>query len=317
MTTNSNSQTKGPIFVVGAARSGTTLLQYMLRSHPNISIPTAESHFFIPFHRRKQEFGDLTKKENIRSLLQQIYNAKKPFFDNDCHDFKFNADEMSEKFFLEKRSTVPEIISGIFEENARGEQKTRWADKTPYYILNLQTILEMFPDAQIVHLIRDGRDCCLSMLERKHDLKIYNTYHAAYIWNRYVTAGKAFGASFPDQYHEIKYENILNSPENTIKNLCKFLGEEFNQSIIHFKKSKGPGIKTPLLKSPLRKSNQNKWRDRMSKQQIRIFEAVAGKTLSQTGYALSTESSFLSPFDWIRSEIHMRFHQKWDKHFRN
>jgi len=57
-----------PIFIVGAPRSGTTLFQYMLRSHPDISIPTGESHFFIPLFRNADSFGDLNDAKNITSV---------------------------------------------------------------------------------------------------------------------------------------------------------------------------------------------------------------------------------------------------------
>ena len=57
-----------PIFIVGAPRSGTTLLQYMLRSHPNISIPTGESHFFIPLLKNSKKYGDLNKLKNVKNV---------------------------------------------------------------------------------------------------------------------------------------------------------------------------------------------------------------------------------------------------------
>jgi len=303
-----------PIFIVGAARSGTTLLQYMLRSHPDISLPTAESHFFIPFYKKRNSFGDLEKEGNIQLLLEEIYQSKQSFFDNDVHGIKFDAKVLAKTFHQQKISTLPEIISGIFLENAHAEDKKRWGDKTPYYILHLDTILEMFPDAQIIHLIRDGRDCAISMLERKWDLKIFNTYHAAYIWDRYVTKGKNFGSKHPESYFEIRYEDILNQPEASIKRLCDFLKIEFNDSVINFKKSDGSG-KTALLTKPLKKSNQAKWKSKMTKKQLAIFESLAGNTLKSSGYELTSNSPSINKWNWFINEVHIKLCYFYSKHF--
>lgn len=305
---------QAPIFIVGAARSGTTLLQYMLRSHPDISLPTSESHFFIPFYKKRNNYSDLKKEDNIYQLLNDIYLSSKSFFDDDVHGIKFNAKELAHLFYQQNLSTVPQIIAGIFKENAKVEGKLRWGDKTPYYVLHLDTILEMYPDAQIIHLIRDGRDCSLSMLERKWDLQIFNTYHTAYIWNKYVTTGKEFGSRHPSSYFEIRYEDILNQPEDSLIGLCKFLNIEYSTSLINFGKSDGSG-RTPLLTKPLQKNNQEKWKSKMSVKQIEIFESLAGATLKSCGYKLSIDKPILKKWDWFFSEIHIKFCHLYCKHF--
>ncbi len=300
------SNSKGPIFIIGAARSGTTLLQYMLRSHPDLSLPTAESHFFIPIYNRRNEFGDLTKQTNLRNLLREIYNTKSIFFDEDVHGIEFDINTLTSLLHKQGRATVPSVISGIFEANAEGEGKNRWGDKTPYYILHLEILLEMFPNAQFVHLIRDGRDCALSMLERSKDLKIVNIYHAAYTWNKYVEAGCTFGRNHPNCYFGIRYEDILNKPEEAMHSLCTFLSIAYNDSIINFKKSDGSG-KTPLLTKPLQKSNQAKWKSNMTKKKLSVFESLAGKTLYENGYELACKDPHIPLLSWLFYESHIKY----------
>lgn len=299
-------QFKPPFFIVGAARSGTTLLQYMLRSHPEISLPTGESHFFIPFYAHREEYGDLSDIENVQRLLTAIYESKRQFFEEELHGIEFDAKELAQKAFREKRRTVPEIISFILEANALAEGKSRWGDKTPYYALHCDTLLEMFPGAQFIHLIRDGRDCALSMLQRKKDLKIYNIYHAAYTWKKYVDSASRFGEKHPDNYFQLRYEDILNHPRDTMQALCSFLGIEFNDSVINFRKSDGSG-KTPLLTQPLQPSNQAKWRKSMTRHELSVFEKLAGETLEQHGYELSVEHPAISPMAWFYYEAQIRF----------
>lgn len=285
-----------PIFIVGAPRSGTTLLQYMLRSHPNISLPTGESHFMIPLYRNSEKFGDLTKIENIRTVLEAMYQQSADFLDTDIHGIKFDIDRLTDELYAEGRNTIPDIISAVFEKNALGEGKQRWGDKTPYYVLHMNTLLQMFPSAQFIHLIRDGRDCALSLFERQHDFCVYNTFFAAKYWEIYVEGGRRIGKDLGEKvYYEVRYEDLLDNPEITLQRLCSFLNEPYSDDILNFKKS-GQAGKTPLLQKTVQKNNQGKWRSKMTRRQIATFEGAVGNTLATFGYPLITETKSISLF---------------------
>ncbi|MDV7391231.1 sulfotransferase, partial [Arthrospira platensis SPKY1] len=77
-----------PIFIVGAPRSGTTLLQYMLRSHPEISLPTGESHFLVPLYRDQNAYGDLSRVENITRVLEAMEAQSASFLHTDLHGLR-------------------------------------------------------------------------------------------------------------------------------------------------------------------------------------------------------------------------------------
>ena len=282
------SQGNGPIFIVGAPRSGTTLLQYMLRSHPRISLPTGESHFFVPLYRDAGNYGDLSKHKNIRLVLEAMYRQSADFLDTDLHGLTFDIVKLTDEFHAEKRFSMQSIIAGLFEKNAALEGKARWGDKTPYYVLHIPKLLEWFPNAQIIHLIRDGRDVALSLFARRYDFGVYNTYFAAKYWQQYVETGHAYGAGLPNStYLEIRYEDILRDPRAVMLKICDFLGEEFSESLLNFKKA-GQAGKTPLVQKPVQSSNVEKWRKHLSKWHIRVFESAAGDTLSRFGYPLLT-----------------------------
>jgi hypothetical protein len=286
--TSSPSHPQGPIFIVGAPRSGTTMLQYRLRNHPRIPLPTGESHFFIPLYRNQASYGDFGRLENVRSVLQAMHTQSRAFLETDLHGLKFDVDVLAQEFHAEGRHTMPAIISGLFETNARGEGKSRWGDKTPYYVMHLPKLLEWFPDAQIVHLIRDGRDVALSLFGRQHDFSVYNTYFAAEYWESNVERGRAQGSQLPPhQYIELRYEDLLAQPEEIMQRLCAFLGETYSSELFAVASVDDPG-KTPLVHEPLKADNAEKWRSKMTPAQIRAFESVAGKTLRESGYDLVT-----------------------------
>ncbi len=304
-----------PIFIVGAARSGTTLLQYMLRSHSRISLPTGESQFMIPLYRNAAKFGDLCRLENVRQVLQEMYRISANFLETDLHGMRFDIETLSRESRAQGCDTIPKIIAGLFEKNARGEGKARWGDKTPYYILHLQTIKEMFPNAQIIHVIRDGRDCALSMLSRKYDLGIYNTYHAAKHWQQYVETGQAIGHELgSDVYYEIRYEDILADPVVAMKKICVFLEEEYNDSLVNFNKSSEPG-KTPLLQKPIQQDNAQKWRRLMTHRQIRTFESEAGHTLVRNGYPVITRAKPLPLLLNVTYRLHNKIMTRYNHTF--
>jgi hypothetical protein len=264
------------------------MLQYRLRNHPRISLPTGESHFFIPLYRNQERFGDLGRLENVRAVLQAMYAQSRDFLETDLHGLTFGVDGLARELHAEGRHTMPAIISGLFEKNAQGEGKARWGDKTPYYVMHIPKLLEWFPDAQIVHLIRDGRDVALSLFGRRHDFYVYNTYSAAEYWESYVEKGHALGRTLgAEQYLELRYEDLLAHPEDTMKRLCAFLGETFSDDLFDVAPVDDPG-KTPLVHKPLQAENAGKWRSRMRAAQVRAFEGVAGKTLQAFGYPLQS-----------------------------
>jgi len=279
-----------PIFIVGAPRSGTTLFQYMLRSHPNISLPTGESHFFIPLLRNADSFGNLDEVKNIKKVLEAMYTQSADFLDTDIHGISFDIDRLANEFKQEGRNSIAAIISGLFEKNAKGEGKQRWGDKTPYYVLHMKTILTMFPNAQFIHLIRDGRDCALSMFDREHDFGVYNTFFAAKYWEIYIELGRQMGKELGNKiYHEIRYEDLIDNPKKIMQGVCEFLNEPYSDDLVNFKKS-GEAGKTPLLQQPIQNSNKEKWRSKMTAKQIALFEGAVGKTLKECGYPLTSQA---------------------------
>jgi len=299
-----------PIFIIGSGRSGTTLLQRMLGSHSKISSPTGESHFFIQLFRNQHNFGDLTQAENIQKVLEEMRRISREFVEEDLHGITFNTTVLAEEFEIQGADTIVKIIAALLMKNTIGENKTRWLEKTPYYILHIKTILKMFPNAQFIHIIRDGRDCALSMLGRKYDLKIFNTYHAAKIWKQYVDTGqqaKHYLAN--DAYYEIKYEDLIAAPEKNIKDICRFLGENFEVGMVNFKKSQDPKTKTPLLSKPIQKTNAEKWLSNMSTWQITVFESVAGRTLKRNNYPVKTKCQSLP----LAIRMFFRLHEKYER----
>jgi hypothetical protein len=186
-----------PIFIVGCQRSGTTLLRLILDSHPNISCGP-ESRFLAAL-------ATVTGSEWERMRL-----------------FGFPKDYWHQQF--------ARLFDTIQSDYARSRGRTRWADKTPRYALSLDFIDALFPDAQIVHVIRDGRDVVASHREHSGYLAAVKAVEK---WPRYIESARAVGARLPPQrYMELRYEALVTDLEPTLRTMFDFLGEPWDDAVL-------------------------------------------------------------------------------------
>jgi len=238
----------------------------------------------------QDSFQPLNNLRNIEKVLDLMWRKSREFLETDLHGMHFDIPSLSRELLENQCDSIPKIISWLFSKNAAGEGKARWGDKTPYYVLHIPKILDWFPDAQIIHIVRDGRDVALSLFERRHDFFVYNTYTAAEAWKRYVEVGHRIGTTLrPDQYLEIRYEDLIAEPEQILQTICTFLGEDYDADLFKTSTPRDLG-KTPLVHAPIKNDNREKWRTKMTPRQVRTFEAIAGKTLADHGYRVTSDA---------------------------
>ncbi len=280
----------GPIFILGAPRSGTTLLQYLFKSHPKVSIPGEESHFIIPFYKKFKNI-ELSKKK-IVSILMEMKKMRPQFFCEQVNPALVINDTLIDNMGLENVHDFPSLVQRLYQYNAESEGKVIWGDKTPYYILHIKLLLEMFPDARFIHVLRDGRDVALSVLDRKHDFFIYNLYMAAKTWEFYVKTGREQGVKLRnDQYCEVKYEELVSRPGEVMKSLCDFIQIEYTAKVLDFDRPKSLTTnllkKTPMIQQAISKSNTAKWKRNLTSDKIELFDSSVGALLAELGYPVA------------------------------
>jgi hypothetical protein len=274
-----------PIFIVGCPRSGTTLLQLMLHSHRRIAIP-AETRFVLPAYSRRHEFGDLHDADNRRRLADWIVGRKGSRF----------AD-----LGLDPQAVAAEIVAGpptlgsalgiVFRAYARRFGKPRWGDKRPGYLPHLDVLLRMWPNAQFVHLIRDGRDCVASLQEMpwyRHDV-----YHAICTWRESIDYGRRYARRLgPGGYYELQYERLVTDSAGELAALCRFLGEEYDPAMTEpqdIAKRTVPAWKKwhSDTRTAVRSGRVGSWTGRLEPWEIGLAEAALGSRLTDYGYELS------------------------------
>jgi hypothetical protein len=169
--------------------------------------------------------------------------------------------------------------------------KARYGDKTPGLVLHMPRVLDLFPDAVFIHLIRDGRDVAQAFVER--DWGPSTIAKAALMWRRHVTTGRADGLKLPrGRYFELRYEDLVADPEPHVREICTFLELDYEPAMLGFQES----AKRAQDYSPFPESHASldkgitkglrDWRDDMNLADRLRFEARAGATLEMCGYGV-------------------------------
>ncbi|GLZ12081.1 sulfotransferase [Actinomadura sp. NBRC 104425] len=274
--------TDRPIFVLGCPRSGTTLLQLMLHSHHRIAVP-AETRFVIPAWSSRCDFGDLRDSRNLRALADWITTGRGTKFANLGLDPERTADEIAAG-----PPTLGSALAIVFRAYARRFDRVRWGDKRPSYFRYVNALRRMYPDAQFIHMIRDGRDCVASLKEMpwyKQDIN-----HAICVWREAIDHGRRYAAELgPDAYYELQYERLVADPADELMRLCAFLGEEYDPAMTE------PHRLARLTVPPQRKWHRRthcavdggsvgSWTRRLEPWEVGLAEAAFGDRLAEYGY---------------------------------
>jgi len=144
------------LFVVGAARSGTTLLQRMLDAHPMIAV--VNETYWLP--RKYRERTGLTRDGLVTPALFPLL-LDSPKFGR----MGFGESDLRRIAGDGAPCRYTDFVARLFDEYARRHGKQLAGDKSPGYVRRMAQLHELWPRAKFVHIIRDPRDVCLSLLD--------------------------------------------------------------------------------------------------------------------------------------------------------
>jgi len=269
-----------PFFVLGAQRSGTTMLRLMLNNHRRLAVPH-ETVFITQFFRKLQQYGDLALEESQRRLLDDI--AAHPLVTRG----KLIGDKQA--VLARQPRSYAELIDAIMTCYAEAQGKARWGDKTPYYTPDMDVLHGIFPKAKFIQILRDGRDVALS--QRKIEWMSSNSFRLAQDWTWKTTLCHKVGSVLgPGHYLELRYEDLVRDPETVLKRICGFLGEYFDPRMLHYHETATdvvPGESLKWHRNSVRAPDASKifaWKDSLPVSDRIIFEEIAGDTLEYFGY---------------------------------
>jgi hypothetical protein len=267
------------IFIVGAPRSGTTWLQLLLSAHQDVCT-TVELTLFDRY------IGPWVGvwEDEARSIELGRWHQGLPFIWSE------------EEFYGFLREFLGRAYSSVL---AMRPHATHVLDKHPRYSLHIELIDRLLPNAKFIHMIRDGRDVVLSMLEARKSMGFgaESTEAAAKLWREYTLSARK-AAEYDGRYFELRYENLCHNGEKALRDVFDFCelptSAELVRSILREhsfatnKANRKMPVGDPRVKAPkghYRKGKVGSWQEELSAEQRQVFEGIAGALLQELGYA--------------------------------
>jgi sulfotransferase family protein len=255
------------IFLVGARRSGTNWLQRVVGAHPDVAVVPSETYLF---------------SRGIAPLAQRFHHGVRGspgtgFVYMDEHDLLDALRDFCDRTFAPFLRATPGA--------------TRLAERTPEHVTCLDVIGRVYPDAHVVHIVRDGRDVARSLLNQDWASAPRTIDKAAEEWRFCIEAAEASAGSL-ERYRVVRYEELLADPLTHVAELYGWLGlpggthvveAALVEAEVRFNASPGVAI------------GAEKWRQTFSEADLQTFMNVAGDALQRLGYDVTPRSDGPAP----------------------
>jgi len=247
-----------PVFLVGAERSGTTMLRLMLDHHPAIAF-ASESEYMVDWVTDDGCFPPIeTYREHLAA--DRIFQAGHYHFDPNL-----NYPELVNSFLVQRRDRSGKPLVGATVHRS------------------FDRLLHIWPDARFLHIIRDPRDVARSVIGMGWAGNVWTGLakwlEAEQCWNRLQAR------LLPDRLVELKFEDLLKNPPGELARCCALFGLEYDPRMLSYPERSTYEAPDPTL--------SYQWRRKLSEREVQLVEARVGSLLTDRGY----EPSGLPPIE--------------------
>ncbi len=262
----------GLVFVLGAPRSGTTLLRAMLNRHSRVGL-CDETFFFYWVAQRERVFGDLADPRRRARAIDRFVATRRIE--------RLRLDRAALQACLQEEATsYPAFFASLLRFYARAQGKTIGGEKTPQHALHAATLRRWYPDARLIHLIRDPRDVAASL--KRMPWGSGSALSDATLWRDCVEGAEALAGD--PRFARVRYETLVEQPQPELERLCAFLGLAFEPGMLQGEAKKSDRWWFDRAQGALEKSRVERWRSELDADEVAIVERVAGHHLAAHGY---------------------------------
>ena len=269
------SRPRAPVFVVGAPRSGTTLLRVILNRHSQLAMWGGESAFFRRLYDRRQAFGDPADPA-VRSRIADAYLAIDP-------NRRLGLDlALLRVKILRDGDSWPALFAAMLAGCAEQSNKPYAGEKTPAHAFAVRTLCEWFPACTVIHIVRDPRAAVCSLSQMPFGTR--SVLHGAHTWNAFTAAAAEIAAR--PNYLLLRYEDLIANTPGQLRRLCDHIGLEFEERMLHGQP--GEGDPRPTIRRAfdvLTTSRLNVWQSELQPWQVAIIESTTAAGMTAYGYA--------------------------------
>jgi len=295
------------IFVLGYGRSGTTMMGRILGNHPDVYM-FRELNFFEKLWDRKHERPlSVAEASDLAARLICINR----------HGYGILKDHAE---YQEKGRIIVDGIAentltpiGVYEtflrHTASENGKSIPCEQTPGYVFYLDEILELFPEAKIINMIRDPRDVLASRKKkwRQYGLRIepvplhrtirtwvhYHPISSSFLWKSAVKAAQPYIDD--GLVHQVKFEDLLSSPEEEIQKVCDFIGITYLDTMLKIPIVGSSFLKEQTEEAGIDKKRTANWQNGgLNSAELYINQRVAADIMRK--YEYKPAKVFPNPF---------------------
>ena len=295
-----------PIFIVGAGRSGTTLLRSLFSAHRDIAV-TPETHFLKRIDRE-----GLLDGERIADFdgFWSRYTAAWTFT-----DLGINAKYVRSMIEAQGEPTPPSVFRAVLRAYAEAQGKRRIGEKTPGHHAYLATLFDWFPGARVIAIERDPRAVVASKLKNPWARRRIEegSGRASVVRRRRRYRIAAHAQEWRDAYeknlppwrgdervHFVRYEDLAREPEATLRGLCTFVAEAFDEAMLLGAGGAAPAPAGEVgdatldqwrsehhakAVEPVNAASLEKWKDQLSGGEVALVEGCCKAGMERAGYA--------------------------------
>jgi len=283
---------KSPIYVIGAPRSGTTLVAKILGRHSRIFMP-GETHFFEDIYSRSSELGttfDFAARKRIMDRLFTLYGRYNEPLDQKRVEYLL-SDSEKRKTLMAGWQNYRDVLVSFMELQMNHEKKQRWGNNVPRDIFNHDDILSFFPNAKIIICVRDPRDFMLSYkgkwrITSQENVKrmklLYHPILTSLLWKSSINLIPVLKRKVPPSNLMIlHYENLVSQAHKKVEEMCSFIGEQFEIQMLDIDSANSSyQVETKGIFS----TSVGRWRQSLPADEASISQLFLKKELSQLGY---------------------------------
>jgi hypothetical protein len=297
------------IFVVGVPRSGTSLMRLVLAKHPRIALADENSFMghFLPWVDASFDFrrlGDLRSDDTVRALVARIYSPEfqrgtwlrepSPYWGWLAR--RVPREEL-ERRLIEGERTERGVFTAVLRAWSDRKGKPIYGEKTPAHVRHVDTLLEWYPTARVIHMIRDPRAVYASELKRRAahpesapyrwlaripgTMRIFVLLQVAWIWADAVHRHRGYRRRHPDNYRLVRFEDLVRDPEVQVREACRFLGVQFHPRML---RQEVVSLGDRLGEAGFDAGAADRWRGKVSAREMRWLGILLGGRIAALGY---------------------------------
>lgn len=269
--------TPDPVLVGGADRSGTTLMYALLASHPALAM-VRRTNLWRWFDGR---YGDLADPANLDRCLDDLVRYRR------LEALQPDPERLRREL-LAGPPTYGRLFDLLMRHHAERCGAPRWGDKSLHTEHHVDRVFAAFPDARVIHMLRDPRDRWASVRNRP-DSDAHQIGSSTGRWVQSARAAARNQRARPDHYLVVRYEDLAADPEGTMRRVCAFIGEDYVPAMLQMGgvPSHREGSNSSfgdVGAGTISTAAVGRYRQVLDPHEVAVIQSLAGRHLTAAGY---------------------------------